>query len=68
MSLACMDFRVEPMSVRVRPRPTPHALQLSLPPFGIQSLRCDPRVSWTQGASVAKFMSWETNMLRKIVV
>ena len=49
-SVACMDLGVEPTSVRVRSSPEPHTLKLSLPPFCVQSLGCNPRVSGTRGA------------------
>ena len=48
--VACIDLEVGPSSVWVRHSPVPHTPHFDLPLFCIQSLRCDPSVSWTQGA------------------
>ena len=49
-SVACIDLGVGPNSVLVQHSPVPYTLHFYLPPFCIQSLRCDLRVSWTQEA------------------
>ena len=50
-SVAYIDLGVGPNSVLVQHSPVPYMLHFDLPPFCIQSLRCDLRVSWTQQAS-----------------